>query len=538
MSDAVKKSDENQRDNNPNSLNFGARFFDNARYIGLPARAGFCVGELITDSDSPHDLDVDTDVPSGSLVANGSGLLIGLVLHLLLRRRYTRKQSVNPLYRNFKTLACFGIITGDLVSNFLSFLPNPLHKIIGLIIADLTSFLFGVIAIPYWLIKRRINKNLPTSTWGSLARIGIEGWSKYAKAALVFGVALGQVVGAIYGICNGINIVLPMLISGGIGGVSLFIASLIVVPLINKIFNKKLIFGLDKKDNFRTSYVRTGITLGLGICSVIGFILGTVVFPGIGSIVGLMIGGAVGSIVGGVTMGAAGERISRAIHGSNDSENSWDYATRTASFMGGFLGSLVGFFLPFPGGVLLGAAAGSVLGWGVGLCVVKIARKICCNEKKAVTLPWTQRVSTGSTIGCLIGAAIGFGFGWLGGPAGALAGFTLGTAIGGFIGGITGALYDKVAREMVAMPFKRQEINKQRMRNTIIHDGLKCQNERAVDEIEMKEITASKPPDQEQVTKDSGSLIKKHFLLFPAPLDSDIENPQAIPVLMTASVAL
>jgi uncharacterized protein YcfJ len=167
-----------------------------------------------------------------------------------------------------------------------------------------------------------------------------------------------------------------------------------------------------------------------------------------------------------------------------------------------------------------------------GLCVIKIARKICCNEKKAVTLPWTQRVSTGSTIGCLVGAAIGFGFGWLGGPAGALAGFTLGTAIGGFIGGLTGALYDKVAREMVAMPFKQQGINKQRMRNTIIYDGLKnqldCQNERA--------LTASKPPDQEQVTNDSGSLIKRHSLLFPAPLDAEIENPQAIPALMTVKL--
>ncbi|MHB1946850.1 MAG: hypothetical protein ACYCQI_01900 [Gammaproteobacteria bacterium] len=218
------------------------------------------------------------------------------------------------------------------------------------------------------------------------------------------------------------------------------------------------------KDSFRNNYVRTGILLGAALGTTVGFILGTLVFPGVGSAIGMTLGGAIGGIAGGTVLGITGERISKHTKKrwgvGEDTDNSWDYATRSMYYTGAFLGAAIGFFVPVPGGALVGAAIGGAMGglagWVGGLGVVRAARRNNNPELPAKTLPWSQRMGTGGNVGSLVCSGIGFLLGLAGGPMGAIIGATLGYSFGGFIGSLLGVAYEKI-KQPTKKPMPQQE---------------------------------------------------------------------------------
>lgn len=530
-------------------LNYLTRWVEDSRFFGGVFQ-GYIDYSAVEHSDVADNVNAAYDAEVGTLAGLGSGIIMGFVLHFLFRRYYKAKKSLNPLYRTFKTLASLGMSVGIFIANILP-MPATAKGFFAAVFADIACLVIGLFALPYWLIRQYILKT-PANLRHQFTKTGNEGWSKYAKTALVFGTYLGQALGALFGYVSHSNLLTTLAIGSAVGAITCFAASLIFVPLINKFFAKKLITEgydiylfnrrnlgrtyfnknrkaliltnigekcaayfvengqlnsepvqitlspsqiskineewhydvngkvenisnndlciadittqaclksgrADPKDQFRNNYIRTGITLGLAVGSILGFILGTLIFPGLGSLIGMLLGGAVTAIFGGILIGKHGHKISynlqKKLNITTESDNSWDYASRSTSYAFAFLGAAIGFFVPVPGGFFIGAALGSaiggVIGWFAGLGIVKKARKMNPVENKAETLPWTQRVGSGLNIGSIIGAVIGFGLGVLGGPLGALAGATLGLAVGGVIGSACGALADKPARGLM-----------------------------------------------------------------------------------------
>lgn len=202
------------------------------------------------------------------------------------------------------------------------------------------------------------------------------------------------------------------------------------------------------KNLFRNNYVRSGMTLGFAFGSMLGYVVG-MMFPIIGPFVSAAVFAALSSIAGGIYIGSIGHELSDRIHKGKNVENSWDYTTRGTSTLFAAIGTIIGLFLPIPGGVILGAAIGGVIGWGVGVSLPEYARKLHPVEEKTSSITWTNRQDLGSNLGIVIGGLIGFGVGILGGPIGVIAGMTLGAAIGSVVGGSIAVLYEKCARQQV-----------------------------------------------------------------------------------------
>jgi MFS family permease len=438
-------------------LNFFGRWVELCRFLGLLPQA-IVAQEVVTGNP-------DFNAQMGGMVDKIGGMVIAIVLHLFFKERYKKLQSLNPVYRNAKTLATLGLELGLLISD-LWLLPQVLATAVF-------ALGIGLLAVPYWLygeyLDRKEQKEREKAKAAGIPYVskrkeqrndktGIEGWSKYGKTFLVFGMYVGEVIGTIFAFAVRGNYLLNIAIFGAIGSVASFVAGIAIVPLINKYFNKALI---TTKEKFRNNYIRSGITLGLAVGSVIGFILGTILFPGLGSLIGMAIGSAFGGVIGGIVLGIKGYKITTYMHDNwnvgDDPDNSWDYATRNTSYLFGFIGAAIGFFVPVPGGPLIGAAIGSAIasafGWVAGLVVIRLARLTAPKEEKALTLPWTQRIANGTMIGSMIGAAIGFGFGFIGGPAGAILGATLGFSLGATVGGLAYGLYDEMARHLIKQFF-------------------------------------------------------------------------------------
>lgn len=429
-------------------LNFACRWLEISRSLGgVPQSALMYSRENHIDLNNSDD--VNNEILVESYIGNGSGLVMGLILHWLIKNKYQRVRSLNPLYRNFKTLSSFGYTLGVAISKLLP-APTAAQSFFGILLGNVLGFTLGLFSFPYWLVRKYVFKVDPEKNYHTtLARTGTEGWSKYGKTSLVYGTYIGQIFGFAFPHAVHSNMLANIAVMGGLVGAGSFLLSLVLVPAINYIAKKVLVS--DSKENFRSNYVRSGITVGVSLGATVGFILGSVLFPGIGSAIGMAIGTAVGGILGGATLGVYGGKITRSLQKnwgiSKDTDNSWDYATRTSSGWFACLGAAIGFFLPIPGGALAGAAIGGLIGglvgWGAGFGIIRAARAISPEEPKAKTLPWTQRVSTGSSIGSIIFGAIGLTIGLLGGPFGAMAGAALGFAIGGFLGGIIGAAYER-----------------------------------------------------------------------------------------------
>ena len=422
-------------------LNFFGRWIEISRFLGMWPQA--VVAEEVTIEGA------DFDNQMGSMVDKISGVVIAAVMHLTFRDRYKKVKSLNPLYRNFKTLATAGTELGLMISD-LWLLPQ-------LLATAVFALGIGLLAIPYWLYREYILES-PPKLRNADYKTGPEGWSKYGKTFLVFGMYLGETIGSIFAFALQGNFLRNIAIFGAVGSVVSFLAGLVIVPLVNKKFKHALI---TDKNRFRNNYIRSGITLGIAVGSVIGFILGTFLFPGLGSLIGMAIGTAFGSVVGGIVLGIYGYKITEYVrekwNGGDDPDNSWDYASRNTSYLFGFAGAAIGFFIPVPGGALIGAAIGSAIastvGWLAGLVLIKWARITAPIEPKALTLPWTQRIANGSMIGSMIGAALGFGLGFITGPGGAIMGATLGFSAGAIAGGLAYGLYDKMARKLITAFF-------------------------------------------------------------------------------------
>ena len=447
-------------------LNYLTRWIENSKFIGSPGRAGYNYYEE-THSDLTDAATIDDEVEIGTVGSNGAGLLIGWIIHTLSVRYklYPGRKALNPLYRNFKTLANVGATIGTLIANFLPFSDNA-RKFFSAIITDIACIALGIFAIPYWLIRQYVFK-IDSKKNDTYALTGIEGWSKYGKTLLVFGSSLGQIAGALYAYLKQSSLAsasakTSIAIYGGIVGVGSFVLGLILIPLINRI-SKRLGHGKilstdeENKDVFRNNYVRSGMTLGVALGTVIGFAIGSALLPGVGSLIGATIGGAIGCIILGTALGITGNRVSqytkRKWNVATDTENSWDYATRTTSFAFASVGALIGFFLPVPGGMaagaLLGSAIGGTLGWFAGFPIIRKARQIQSQEEASTSLSWTQRVATGVNLGTIIGAIAGLVIGLAGGPLGIIAGVTLCSAIGGIVGGLIATYYGKEARKVM-----------------------------------------------------------------------------------------
>jgi hypothetical protein len=420
-------------------LNFYGRWIENARFLG-----GFIA--LLVATLVPSE-GVDYDAQFDAMVDKIGGVIIGTGMHFAFKNFYRKVRSLNPLYRNFKTLATLGTELGLLLVD-LQILPQ-------LLATSVFALGIGVLAIPYWLYREYFLKT-PLHLRNKHFKTGIEGWSKYAKTFLVFGMYVGEVIGTVMALVVRGDFLRNIALFGAIGSVITFAVGIVAVPLINKFFSGALI---TQKDVFRNNYVRSGITLGIALGSAIGF----VIFPLLGPAVGMAIGAAFGSVIGGVVLGGFGYRITKYAqvnwHVKEDTDNSWDYATRNSSYLFGFLGAAIGFlFIPVPGGALMAAAIGSAvasaIGWGIGLFVIRQARRTSPEEHKATTLPWTQRIANGSMIGSIIGVSLGFCLGLIGGPAGAIMGATLGFSAGAIIGGLGYGLYDRKARELIIMFFQ------------------------------------------------------------------------------------
>ncbi len=100
-------------------------------------------------------------------------------------------------------------------------------------------------------------------------------------------------------------------------GVASFVASIILVPLINKISSyftkdRKGILTSDNKNRFRNNYARSGLTLGAGIGAVLGLLIGNWCF---GLIMAATIFSALGAVIGAVALSVYGYRIHRKLHG-------------------------------------------------------------------------------------------------------------------------------------------------------------------------------------------------------------------------------
>jgi hypothetical protein len=427
-------------------LSLYGRWVEEGRFIGQVPEV--LVAEEYTSGNSDFDLLVD------SIVNKISGLVIGSVSHGVFKSKYKKIRSLNPLYRNFKTLATAGTELGLIFYN-LRYLPMVLSTAIF-------SLAMGLFAIPYWLYREYYSKT-PLEQRNVYTRVGPEGWSKYAKTFLVFGMYVGEVIGNFISFITRGDFLRNIAVYGAIGSFVAFIAGLIAVPLINKFYNNKLI---GTKDAFRNNYVRSGITFGVALGSVIGFVIGTVAFPGLGSLAGMAMGAAFGSVIGGIALGVYGKKITNYLQRKwkvkENTDNSWDYATRNLSYLFGFIGAAIGFFVPVPGGALMGAtlgtAVGGAVGWAAGFFVIRAARKTSATENIALTLPWTQRIANGTMLGSIVGAGLGFLIGLAGGPAGAVLGASLGYSLGATLGGLSYGLYDKSARKLLRHYFTGKTI--------------------------------------------------------------------------------
>ena len=417
--------------------NFYGRWIEEGRFTGQVPEA--IVAEVYTSGNPDFDLQLDI------MVDKFGGFILGSTGHLIFKDKYKKIRSLNPLYRNFKTLATAGTELGLIFYN-LRYLPMVLSTTIF-------SLALGILALPYWLYREYYSKT-PLELRNVYSRVGPEGWSKYAKTFLVFGMYLGEVIGNFVSFAARGDFLRNIAIYGAIGSFATFIVGLIAVPLINKFFDKKLI---STKDAFRNNYVRSGITFGVALGSAIGFVIGTVAFPGLGSLAGMAMGAAFGSVIGGISLGVFGKKITTLLQKhwkvSENTDNSWDYATRNMSYLVGFVGAAVGFLVPIPGGALvgitLGTAVGGAIGWAAGFFVIRAARKVLVEETRSKTLPWTQRIANGTMVGSMIGATIGFLFGLIGGPAGAVLGATIGYSLGATLGGLGYGLYDKASRKLL-----------------------------------------------------------------------------------------
>lgn len=495
-----------------------SRCAENTKFFNGSFSAVYFAANSVDDMQDKDNLDeISREGAIGQITGNGCGFLLDIIIYYVgkkLLKKTTRNELKNkqedtidnPLYRIFKTLASFGMALGEAIGSFCGpVLPNLGKKMLTGVVSNILAIAFGLLAFPYYFLIE-----IPLSKMSKYARndkVGPDGLMKVAKASFSTGTAVGQI---------GEH---SNKISTPIAAMAAFVLSLIIIP-INKYYNRKkrttdneayrvkkrvkvpvydrdgellydedgLVMKTDKidphtgkavledvkvagnyvvlkplhsnsKSLYRTNYTRTGLIIGAALGTIFGGILSFFVpipFLEAQKAFTIFFGG-IGSVLGAVVLSVTGHRISQRFHGEKESDNSWDFVTRTTSYTGGSIGALLGFFIPLPCttiiGVAIGTAIGSVVGWAAGLCVTPLARRIEPVEewaKASSTLSWTQRVGTGSNLGAMIFGTIGLFVGvFFGGPLGLFGGLTVGAAIGGLLGTFAALVYDAKGRELL-----------------------------------------------------------------------------------------
>lgn len=462
-----------------------------------------------------------------------------------LGHTYSGKTSTNPLYRAVKTLSAFGVRLAAVLSILIGSDNPSKRRIISFILSDIFCIVFGLFGVGYFLVRDKILK-IPPNTRHKYDLTGTEGWTKYSKTALTFGTAVGQGVGGlIVGIAHAASNAAATVSSfsiafwGGIVGVISFVLSIIAVPLINWISSKftrdgKGILVSNHKNKFRNNYTRSGITLGSGLGAILGLMLGHWFF---GVIMAATVFSALGAVIGGIAISVYGNQIHRKLHPlppgktekDEDIENSWDYVSRSTASVFGYIGAAVVCAINPAAALLLipiGTGIASAIGWGVGILIMRKARRLPGNEeeKKSTTLPWTQRITTGANVGSIIGSCVGLGFGFAGlflaGPAGVIFAVSLFGAIGAIVGGTVGALYDKEARKLVWQainPFKSDPV----VQTRDLSSSAKVLMQEPIKNVDLQENKLN-----QQVDTQENELIEHNVVpITPHELSSDSVSP-------------
>lgn len=374
---------------------------------------------------------------------------------------YTKPHSKNPLYRNLKTLSSLGSALGMLLAS----LSSALFK--RKLSFSLYSMLMGSVVALYAFIIRQFDGAQDEASID--AQVGTEGWSKYAKTAFVFGSSIGQCLGGIISYiqnCDARTSLNNITLYSTIASVVSFVSVMLFVPLINYFTRKKNgiktrgLLITEDRDVFNNNYVRSGIALGVAIGTILGGLLGPIILSGICAPVAIAIAASALSIICGICLGFFGQKLSIYFEKfwgvSHNTDNSWSYATRSTSYFFSCLGIVLTYAL-CPVAVLahyaiIASAIASLIGWFAGLFIIWLGRKIEPDETKtsATTLPWTQRLSIGTTRGAIIGAILGLAIGFLAiGPFGLIGWCILFSAVGGIVGGIKEIASDPAFYNMI-----------------------------------------------------------------------------------------
>jgi len=440
------------------------------RYIELSRPiAGAVLGVINYELVKATDLNDSSVIMVGNSIANFGAWVLGeKIIHPICvsSNWYIESKSKNPLYRNFKTLASIGTSIGTIFSIIISSQKNL--KLNTAAYSAFAGFILGISAFIY-----RMFRQLWQERYGHQdnidEQVGVEGWSKYTKVALTFGTLLGQGIGGYISFVNGcddINSWSKINLYGSLASVISFISIALVVPIVNYLTRNKNdlssrgILVTNDVELFNANYVRSGMTLGTSIGTILGGLIGPAIITGLNPAIGIAVGAGVFAILNGLLLGVYGYGITLylrhnwGVHVNTD--NSWSYATRNASYVFGFIGTLIACIL-FPGASLLqtvtfGSAIASLIGWFVGLGVLWTARFVEPNEQKMhpKELPWTQRVSMGANRGAIIGSFVGLFFSLcVGGPLGLVGWVTFCGALLAVLGSITEGLADPVARRII-----------------------------------------------------------------------------------------
>ena len=434
-----------------------------ARYVELAKPMSGAIALIIYYLLEEFDDDPDLRIKMSNTIATFICWVLGehIIHHICVYfNLYTKPNSKNPLYRNLKTLSSLGSSLGIILAALSSSLAN--RKLSISLYSMLMGSIIGLLAFIIRQFDEEYSSLLDEAYFE--AQLGTEGWSKYAKTALVLGSSIGQFLGGITSYtqhCDAAASMRNITLYSAIASVVSFFAVVILVPLINHWSrnknenNARGILITDDRDIFNNNYVRSGLTLGIAIGTILGGLLGPAIITGLSIEVAIAIGASAFSIIGSIGFGFYGQNLSIYFEKfwgiSHNTENSWSYATRSTSYYFSYLGIAVTYAL-CPGASLMhstviGSAIASLIGWFAGLFIIWLARKIEPDETKmnATTLPWTQRISSGTTKGAIIGAFAGLMMNFLaGGPLGLVGWCVLLNALGGILGGIKNIISDPV----------------------------------------------------------------------------------------------
>ncbi len=406
---------------------------------------------------------LDGDDGTATYVSSFIGSMIGVVVAsgwFAVRKRLPKKindslltNNLNPWSRRFKTAFVFGQKCGELVGNFVP-IPEgtPIthlgQKVIAKILGCLFGIVLGVVGVVFF-------KGDLSELGEKYLRIGSESWSKYAKTGFVYGSSTGAAIGGLLGtfVFPGLGTSIGIAVGGTIGSIVGFTVAIVGVPLFNHLKSR---FHLNDSEhlkylnnlfsNYRTNYVRAGITFGSCIFAVVGGIIGTFALPGIGTAAGAALGAAIGGVIGGLVLGIAGPFISR--YANDSGANSFDYVIRTSAMFGGNvgLGQAMMPCMPILGELCVPAVSAATA--TAGVTVETLHQHQLKNQRATISdhiLPWTQRAAYGVMIGSAIFGLIGFlAFPPFGGFVGA--------GIGGLVGGIIACAAEPILRKLGCLP--------------------------------------------------------------------------------------